>query len=536
MPKKDNIFYLFDKKLNLNMALKSWLVSWIGDTDHRCAEGLVQGQLGPIASAVKLHPAFDRVHLLTNYDHARSAAYCSWLEQQFPGLRVDLFDVELSSPINYAEIYAQVSEELKLARLPRNDVELTFHLSPGTPAMAAIWIMLAKTRFPAKLIQTSQQKGLESVNFSFDLANDFLPEFLQRGDERAERLISAPLQATPGFEKILHLSDAMARQIELARRVAVYDVPVLVLGESGTGKELFAEAIHDASRRSDKPFIAVNCGAIPKELANSELFGHIKGAFTGAVAARKGHFREAEGGTLFLDEVGDLSLDAQARLLRAIQQKEVTPVGESRSVKVDVRIVAATHRDLMTDVAEGRFREDLFHRLAVGILHLPPLRERAGDIDLLTDSFLEEFNADSRGRPEALEKSISHECRALLRQHPWPGNVRELYHTLLRASIWSVRTTITPEDIRAALLTASNQRDRVLGRALGNGFDLQALLDEVARHYMQRALAETGRRKKHAAELLGFSNYQTLGNWMTKLGVQHDDNSEQASGYINNLI
>jgi DNA-binding NtrC family response regulator len=508
------------------MSKESWLISWIGDTDHRCAEGLVQGQLGPIASAAKLHTPFGRIHLLTNYDHTRSANYCSWLEQQVPGVRVDLFEIDLSSPINYAEIYAKVSEELKQARLPREDVELTFHLSPGTPAMAAIWILLAKTRFPARLIQTSQQRGLESVNFSFDLANDFLPEFLQRGDERAERLVSAPLQAAPGFEKILHVSDAMVRQIEMARRIAAYDVPVLILGETGTGKELFAEAIHDASRRKAMPFVAVNCGAIPKELANSELFGHSKGAFTGAVAARKGHFREADGGTLFLDEVGDLSLDAQARLLRVLQQKEVTPVGESRPVKVDVRIVAATHRDLMADVAEGRFREDLFHRLVVGILHLPPLREREADIDLLTDCFLEDFNADIRGRTEGQEKSISHEGKILLNQHPWPGNVRELYHTLLRASIWSVGTTITPEDIRTALLTASNHSDRVLGRALGKGFDLQTLLDEVARHYLQRAMAQTGGRKKQAAELLGFSNYQTLGNWMTKLDVQNDDRIE----------
>lgn len=508
------------------MATESWLISWIGDTDHKCAEGLAEGQVGPIASAVKLHASFDRIHLLTNYDQARSTKYCFWLEHQFPGLRVDLFAIELSSPINYAEIYAKVSKELKLARLPREGVDLTFHLSPGTPAMAAIWILLAKTRFPARLIQTSQQKGLDLVNFSFDLANDFLPEYLQRGDERAERLLSAPLQAMPGFEKILHSSDVMVRQIELARRIAAYDVPTLLLGESGTGKELFAEAIHKASRRAENPFVAVNCGAIPKELANSELFGHSKGAFTGAVATRKGYFREAEGGTLFLDEVGDLSLDAQVRLLRAIQQKEVTPVGESRPIQVDVRIVAATHRDLMADVAEGRFREDLFHRLAVAILHLPPLRERAGDIDLLTDRFLEDFNADTRGRPEGQEKNISREGRILLNQHPWPGNVRDLYHTLLRASIWSVGTTITPDDISSAMLTASNHRDQVLGRVMGKGFDLQALLDEVARHYLQRALTQTGNRKKYAAELLGFANYQTLGNWMAKLGVPHDDKNE----------
>ncbi len=508
------------------MATESWLISWIGETDHRCAEGTVPGQLGPVASAIKLHAPFDRIHLLTNYAHARSTAYCQWLEQQFPGPRVDLYEVELSSPINYAEIYTRVSAELKQARLPREDVDLTFHLSPGTPAMAAIWILLAKTRFPANLIQTSQQQGLEHVNFSFDLANDFLPEYLQRGDERVERLVTAPLQSVPGFEKILHASEVMARQIELARRVAAYDVPVLILGESGTGKELFAEAIHTASRRADKPFVAVNCGAIPGELVNSELFGHCKGAFTGAMSARKGHFREAHGGTLFLDEVGDLSLDAQARLLRAIQQKEVMPVGESQTVKVDVRIVAATHRDLMADVTDGRFREDLFHRLAVGIINLPPLRERAGDIDLLADHFLEEFNADSRGRPEGQEKKLSQEGKTLLNQHPWHGNIRELYHTLLRATIWSVGTTLTPEDITAAILTKGARHDQILGRTLSKGFDLQVLLDDVARHYLQRAIAQTGGRKKQASELLGFSNYQTLGNWLTRLGVAHEEKND----------
>jgi transcriptional regulator with PAS, ATPase and Fis domain len=230
------------------------------------------------------------------------------------------------------------------------------------------------------------------VDFSFDLANDFLPEYLQRSGERIERLVQGPQETDPHFSKIIHKSSAVKKQIQLARRISVYEVPVLILGETGTGKELFAEAIRSASNRSAKPYITVNCGAIAPELANSELFGHVKGAFTGASSSRKGHFQEADGGTLFLDEVGDLPTDTQVRLLRVLQAKEVTPLGTSTSIKVDVRVIAATHRNLAAEVAAGRFREDLFHRLAVGILQLPPLREREGDIELLIDFFMEKIN------------------------------------------------------------------------------------------------------------------------------------------------
>ena len=402
------------------MVCKQWLISWIGNADHLASEGAAGSSDGPIAAALTDAPQFDRVCLLTNYPHARSAAYCTWLEQRcgYSSAAIDLQEISPRSPIDYASIYNEVSKHLKDLSLPRPDVELTFHLSPGTPAMAAIWIMLAKTRFPAKLIQTSKEQGLESVDFPFDLANDFLPEFLQRSAERIERLSQGPIDSAPQFSKILHRSDTVRQQVYLARRVAAHDVPVLILGETGTGKELFAEAICAASERAGKPFIAVNCGALSPELANSELFGHVIGAFTGATKARKGHFQEAQGGTLFLDEVGDLPLETQVRLLRVLQAKEVTPLGDSKPVKVDVRIVAATHRDLAADVASGRFREDLFHRLAVGILRLPPLRDRGGDVDLLADAFLDKINAEAKGRPETQEKKLSTSARKLLEQYP----------------------------------------------------------------------------------------------------------------------
>jgi len=261
-------------------------------------------------------------------------------------------------------------------------------------------------------------------------------------------------------------------------------------------------------------------------LANSELFGHVKGAFTGASNARKGHFQEAEGGTLFLDEVGDLPPESQVRLLRVLQAKEVTPLGDSKPVKVDVRIVAATHRDLAADVASGRFREDLFHRLAVGILRLPPLRERDGDVDLLADAFLDKINADAKGKPETQEKKLSTSARKLLEQYPWPGNIRELYHSLLRAAIWSTGPVIQAEDVQAALLQVQQQSHDSILKQLGQGFDLQGILDDVSRDYIAKALNRSGDRKTVAAKMLGFANHQTLGNWMKKLGLESSDTKD----------
>ena len=506
------------------MNSKRCLFSWIGKTDHDCAEGRNGGDLGPIASAVKALPAFDRIYLLTNYEHERSKKYCDWLESTTECVETDLYSIALSSPIDYADIYEKVCAELKQARLPSDNVELTFHLSPGTPAMAAIWIILAKTRFPAKLIQTSKEQGCQQVDFFFDLASEFLPEFLQRSSERIKRLSDSQSETAPEFNKIIFRCAEMNEQVALARKVAAHDVPVLILGETGTGKELFDEAIHAASDRKAKPFIAVNCGAIPRELANSELFGHRKGAFTGADSNRLGHFREAEGGTLFLDEIGDLPLDSQVRLLRALQQQEITPVGESKSIKTNVRILAATHRNLGEDVADGRFREDLFHRIAVGIINLPALRHRGEDVDLLIGCFLTKVNADAEGKPEAQHKEISVEARNTLRSYPWPGNVRELFHTILRAAIWSSGSVIEPKDVERSLLTIRRNDDGLLDRSLGNGFDLQGVLDDVSRRYIAKAFSASGGKKKHAAELLGFSNYQTLGNWAEKLGVGIDEN------------
>lgn len=507
------------------LTAQRWLVAWIGGTDHDAAEGRLKGDVGPIAAALQAGRRYDRVYLLTNYEHERSVAYCDWLARRtrFSSEAIDLFDIDLPSPVDYDAIYAEVSKNLAAARLPRDDIQLTFHLSPGTPAMTVIWIVLARTRFPARLIQTTRDQGVQEVKFFTDVADAFLPEYLQRGGQRIEKLAAGPKEAAPEFAAVLHRSQAMEDQIDLARRMAGYDVPVLILGETGTGKELFADAIHKSSRRAGQSFVPVNCGAIAPELANSELFGHAKGAFTGAVRDHKGHFQAADGGTLFLDEIGDLPLDTQVRLLRVLQSKTVTPVGGSKPIPVDVRIVAATHRDLAADVAAGRFREDLFHRLAVGILNLPPLRERGSDVHLLIDHFIEQINDEGADRPEAVRKKISIDGRKILIAHPWPGNIRELYHTLMRASIWSRGEQIEVADIRAALLPVSAQARSPLGRPLTQDFDLEAVLDEVKAHYIRLALDKCGGKKTAAAQLLGLSNHQTLGNWMKRLGIVRDE-------------
>ncbi len=246
---------------------------------------------------------------------------------------------------------------------------------------------------------------------------------------RAERTnveLRRQLDKRFGFESIIGHSPQMQRVFEILGQVAPTQATVLILGESGTGKELVAQAIHRNSPRKDGPFVAVNCAALSEGLIESELFGHVKGAFTGAVAAKEGRFVYADGGTLFLDEIGDMPLVTQAKVLRAIETREIVPVGGNEPRKVDVRLVAATHRDLAAMVKEGKFREDLLFRLQVITIELPPLREREGDIPLLIDHFLHEF-AEQHGRPV---RGITPEARALLVRYPWPGNVRELRNVI----------------------------------------------------------------------------------------------------------
>lgn len=239
-----------------------------------------------------------------------------------------------------------------------------------------------------------------------------------------------------GHDKGLHDS------ITMGRKIAASDIPVLIMGETGVGKEVFARALHGESNRHNKPFIAINCAAIPEQLIESILFGHEKGSFTGATEKTAGKFREAEGGTIFLDEIGEMPAAAQTKLLRVLQQKEVEPVGATQAVPVNVRIVSATNRDLAHEVSAGRFREDLFFRLNVVPLTLPPLRQRRDDILLLAKHFIERFSADEH----RIAKTITPEAEQQLINHRWPGNVRELENCLRRALVLSETSELSSQD------------------------------------------------------------------------------------------
>ena len=496
------------------------LLAWIGATDLRAPSEEDSVGVGPVAQALAAR-GFEEVVLLSNYAKADSQSYMRWLEPRTSGrIRVEHF--KLTSPTEFAEIYEAAVEVLErvVERHPQG-VDLTIHLSPGTPAMAAVWIILAKTRFPAELIESSREHGVRTASVPFDISADFLPDLLRRPDQELERLSAGLPSDAPEFEAIIHRGRAMKRVILRARRVAPRSVPVLIEGETGTGKELLARAIHRASPRREAPFVAVNCGAIPPELVESELFGHEKGAFTGATARRTGHFEEAHGGTLFLDEVGELPNAAQVKILRALQEGEILPVGSSRSRPVDARIIAATNRPLLAGVAAGIFRDDLFHRLAVAVLRLPPLRDRREDLPLLIDRLLAQVNREGHEQPGFVEKKLSVGAKNLLLAHPWPGNVRELQNTLLRAAIWTPEATLTAEDISDALLPAAGAvaDNAVLGRSLGEGLDLPALLAVVARHYLERALDAAQGNKTQAARLVGLASYQTFTNWMKRYEV-----------------
>lgn len=500
------------------------LVSWLGRTDINASQGLSGTGLGPVAQSIE-QDEYAHVVLLNNYPAEESVCYEKWLRVAYPNTALDVRQVSLSGPTNYKEIFETALSVLEDITKRHPKASLTFHLSPGTPAMAAVWIILARTRFRARLIESSKDHGVREVDFPFDLSAEFLPDMARQKDAYLEGLSAALPPLEPAFEDIIHRCQAMQRLLYKGRKVSIRSVPVLIEGESGTGKELLARAIHKAGPRGDRPFVAVNCGAIPSELLESELFGHAKGAFTGADKARTGYFEAAHKGTLFLDEIGELPLPAQVKVLRAIQEKEIQRVGETISVKLDIRVMAATNRDLLTEVSLGRFRADLFYRLAVGVLKLPALRNRPGDLSLLMDRLLDNINQENQNDPGFMFKKLSPSARNILLQHSWPGNVRELMNTLHRAVIWSDGQVIDAQDIKEALLPVVNggQQHDVLNVCLDSEIDLPGIMGMVARKYIQKALENTRGNKTKAAKLLGLNNYQTLNNWMQKYGVVNEE-------------
>lgn len=332
----------------------------------------------------------------------------------------------------------------------------------------------------------------------------------RRGDEE-RRVLRRTLKTSADRSQIVGTSLPMRQVFDLIEQVAPARSTVLITGESGTGKEVVARSIHFSSPRAESgQFVAVNCSNIPSELLESELFGHTKGAFTGAVAAKKGLFEVADGGSIFLDEITTIPPETQARLLRVIQEREFTPLGDTQPRRVDVRIIAATNTDLQRAVKQGDFREDLFYRLNVINIHLPPLRERRSDILLLAQHFIRKYNAEN-GRK--LGEQLSPEVLHLLEAYPWPGNVRELESTIERAVIVARGDELTPECLREEILHprantdgGADSSDVAATLDLSRGI---SFYDEVSRfevELIRRALDLTGGHQSKAAKLLGMNN------------------------------
>jgi two-component system, NtrC family, response regulator PilR len=313
-------------------------------------------------------------------------------------------------------------------------------------------------------------------------------------------LLKREMASQSSFAQLIGQSEAMQKVFEVVRKVADSKSNVLICGESGTGKELVARAIHYNSARSTMPFVAVNCSAVPETLLESELFGHMKGSFTGAISNKAGLFEIADGGTIFLDEIGDTTPTIQVKLLRVIQEREFRRVGGNQDVKVDVRVVAATNKNLEKAVADGSFREDLYYRLDVIPIRLPPLRMRAGDIPLLLNHFLDRFSKES-GKPKPL---ISPEAMHVLLEHEWRGNVRELENLIERVVAFSTEGRVTDTDVRGWLhrpVTLSQQQAMPLDLT-DEGLDLEGLINGIEKDLLLKALERSRWVKKKAARML----------------------------------
>jgi two-component system response regulator PilR (NtrC family) len=338
-------------------------------------------------------------------------------------------------------------------------------------------------------------------------------------------LLKRALNTTNEFCNIIGRSNAMLDLFKMIETIAKTNSTVLITGESGTGKDLVARAVHYHSLRREHPFVALNCGGLPETLLESELFGHMRGAFTGADSNKKGLVEVAERGTIFLDEIGEMNQTMQVKLLRVLQDRRFRRLGGTEEVQADIRVIAATNQDLQKMVAEGRFREDLYYRINVIQVHLPPLRDRLEDVPLLADHFLTKY-AQGVEKPV---RGISHEAQDLLSAYAWPGNVRELENAIERAVALEQTPLVLPESLPAQVRVGMPARGGAVGAPVGaptsslpdirEGFDLEALGEEFYRHYIALALEKTGGVQSKAADMLGMS-FRSFRYYAKKLNVK----------------
>jgi DNA-binding NtrC family response regulator len=435
----------------------------------------------------------------------------------------DVLETILSGAGYRVDLAKTGEEAIKAYEKKPYDVVLMDVSMPGMGGLAALEEILKMDEEAVVLMITAYatfdtaiaawEKGATGV-IRKPFQNEQILTMVSRGikKRRHEEERKALRQAMSGLvnrDRIIYRSAAMGNILQLVERVAQAKSTVLIMGESGTGKELIARAIHESSPRADKPFIAVNCSNIPSELLESELFGHTKGAFTGAFSAKKGLFEVADGGTIFLDEIGDLKPETQVRLLRFLQEREFTPLGDTRTIKIDVRVIAATNTDLKEAIRNGTFREDLYYRLAVVPIKLPPLRERKEDILPLAQHFIRKYNKENNRN---ISEHLSPEVLAALEAYEYPGNVRELENIIERAVVIAQTDEITLDCLPSELLSPDyarplrdNKNKIVFYFSSCGQINFYEEIKKFEISLITQALEKTGGNQSHAARLLGLN-------------------------------
>lgn len=426
--------------------------------------------------------------------------------------------------ILHKDIFDLVITDLKMPKVDGLQVLKTVkELSPDT-----VVIVITAFASTETTVEAMKEGAYDYITKPFQ--NDEMKIRIKKALEKrrlsAENiLLKKQLKDRAVFDNIVGKSEKIEKVFELVRKVSDSMSNILIYGDSGTGKELIARAIHFNSRKKDKPFVTINCGALPEGLLESELFGHMKGSFTGAVFNKEGLFEVANGGTIFLDEVGETSPAIQVKLLRVLQDKEFKRVGGTKEIKVDVRIITATNRDLSKAVSEGKFREDLYYRLNVIPITLPPLRERTDDIPLLADHFLNKFN-------KALNKSVkgfSQTTMELFRNYEWRGNVRELENVIERAVALSNSEIITPEYLPDILRDSSRSSSAIPVNIPQEGLDLEGLIGDIEKELLLKALEKTNWIKKDAAKLLHL-NFRSFRYRLDKYNLNKKPLGKEAAG------
>jgi DNA-binding NtrC family response regulator len=480
------------------------LLTFTGFHDPFSAGG-VDGDLraGPVLTVVA-EGGYDRVFLFSTPKMAGiSDGTADAIRERHSECEVEVVEIALKDPTNYLGILRQIRGRFREIHQAHPDASYSISVASGTPQMHACWLLLAASgEIPAKILQSlpsefvpegkSQVREVDLSKQGFPKISIGEPQSISAGEdgEELEELCRelGIIGEDPSFLKVL----------QEAKIYAEYDdIHLLLLGETGSGKEYLARFLHRASPRANQPMVTVNCSAIPKDLVESQLFGHKKGAFTGASSDQIGKFKAADGGVLFLDELGELPIEAQAKLLRALDQGEIEPLGSKGPVKVDVRVVGATNQNIREMVKEGTFREDLFQRFGAN-LEIPPLRRRQVDVSKLALHILNGWNAKHRK-----QKVFTADAITELVRYPWPGNVRELHRVIFQSAMLAPKTRISPDDLRFDEPIKTNPLASLPDPE--EGFEMGAFLEEMKLALIDRALEKSGNVQAKASKLLGIT-------------------------------